>query len=102
MSKKTKKPVVEEDDEETGRKLFGWLERPGATFYVILALGALAAGTLFFDAFRDRAPNGPDSIWGFYALIGAAGLTAAVLLGKGLQALLWRPLDYYKADDDGI
>ncbi|MET0546598.1 MAG: hypothetical protein ABWZ40_09825 [Caulobacterales bacterium] len=100
MSKKTKKPQVEEDDEETGRKLFGWLERPGATFYVILALAAVAAGTLFFDAFRARSAGGLDSLWGFYALIGAGGLTAAVLAGIGLQALLGRPLNYYEADDD--
>lgn len=99
MSKKAKpqKPQVE-DDEETGRKLFGWLERPGAVFYVIVALGAVAIISLALDTMRS--PSGVDALWGFYALAGAFGLTAFVLLGRVLEILLARAPDYYEADDD--
>lgn len=101
MSKKAKPPKSQvEDDEETGRKLFGWLERPGAVFYVILALGAVAIISLAVDTMRAPTPGGIDALWGFYALAGAFGLTAFVLLARLLEFLLARAPDYYEADDD--
>jgi|GEM_PF-1748781 len=105
MSKNAKPPKGQpklhvEDDEDAGRKLFGWLERPGAVFYVIVALGAVAIISLAIDAMRSPTPGGIDSLWGFYALAGAFGLTAFVLLARLLEFLLARAPDYYEADDD--
>ena len=105
MSKNAKPPKGKpapqiEDDEETGRKLFGWLERPGAVFYAIVALGAVAIISLALDTMRSPTPGGIDALWGFYALAGAFGLTAFVLLGRLLELLLARDPDYYEADDD--
>lgn len=105
MSKKAKPPKNQagppvEDDEETGRKLFGWLERPGAVFYVIVGLGAVSIISLALDTMRSPTPGGIDALWGFYALAGAFGLTAFVLLGRALEYLLARAPDYYEDDDD--
>ena len=105
MSKNAKPPKGKpapqiEDDEETGRKLFGWLERPGAVFYAILAVGAVAVISLGLDSMRAPTPGGIDALWGFYAIAGALGLTMFVFAGRLLELLLARDPDYYEADDD--
>ena len=56
---------------------------------------------VFLRMVKDgTADKGMVSLWGFYALAGAFGLTAFVLLARLLEFLLARAPDYYEADDD--
>lgn len=76
----------------------GWADSPRnlrrirAALYVLC--GLLVAGDLLVNR---QTYNSIELIWLFYALYGFAALVFAVVVAKGLRALVNRDEDYYDA-----